>query len=83
MIELLRKIRKSKGLSIRKLSKISGISKTYLAKMENHPILSNPTVDKIFKLEESLRVEYGTVYLYLIESRKNINNIEIDEDQKS
>ena len=70
MIELLREIRESKGFSLRELAKVSGISKTHLSNMENHPTKSNPTIDKIFKLEQALNVEYGTVYLYLVLKKK-------------
>lgn len=71
VIELLRVIRLNAGLSLRELSKRSGISKTYLIDMEKYPHKCNPTINKIFILEEALNVEYGTVYLYLIECRKN------------
>jgi transcriptional regulator with XRE-family HTH domain len=80
VIELLRKIRNDAGISLRKLSKMSGISKTYLIDMEIHPNKCNPTFEMIFNLEQSLKVKPGTVYLYFVDI---INNLEIDESINS
>ncbi|NMF04597.1 helix-turn-helix domain-containing protein [Clostridium beijerinckii] len=78
---MLRKRRNDIGLSLRKLSKISGISKTYLISMEKYPNRCNPTFEIIFKLEKSLLVEHGTVYLYFADLRKDIIiNTELKDD---
>lgn len=52
----IRTIRKSKRISINKLSKISGISLGYLSDLENNKF-TNPTLDKLNKIAESLRVD--------------------------
>jgi transcriptional regulator with XRE-family HTH domain len=71
VINLLKKLRENKGLSLRKLAKISGVSKTYLADMENNPNICNPSFNFIFKLEKSLDLEPGEIYLYFVYCRKN------------
>lgn len=68
---MLREIRINKGLSLRALSRISGISRTYLIDMEKHPGQVNPTVDMIIHLEKSLNVKPGTIYLYFVYCREN------------
>ena len=71
MINLLKEIRETKGLSLRRLAKISGISKAYLADMENNPNSCNPSFNFIFKLEQSLNLEHGEIYLYFVHCRIN------------
>lgn len=68
---MLREIRINKGLSLRELAKISGISRTYLLDIERNPGKVNPTIDMIIQLEKSLNVEPGTIYLYFVYCRKN------------
>jgi transcriptional regulator with XRE-family HTH domain len=65
----LRKIRKDKGLSLHKLSEISGISKAYLIDMEKHPDKCNPSFNFIFRLEQSLNLEHGEIYSYFVYCR--------------
>lgn len=73
---MLREKRNDMRLSLRKLAKKSGISKTYLIDMERYPSKCNPTFEIMFNLEQSLNIEPGTVYLYFLDSRKNMSNID-------
>jgi transcriptional regulator with XRE-family HTH domain len=51
----IRKIRRSKKLSINALSKITGISLGYLSDLENNKA-SNPTMEKLQKIADALNV---------------------------
>lgn len=55
MIVKLAEYRQAKGLSIRKLSKISGVSRTYISDIERD-ICENPSVEIICKLCKVLGV---------------------------
>lgn len=49
--------------------------------MEKYPNKCNPTFEVMFKLEKSLLVEHGTVYLYFSDLRKDILiNTELNSD---
>jgi len=51
----IRKIRKSKKISINKLSELSGVSLGYLSDLENNKV-TNPTINTLDKLSEVLKV---------------------------
>lgn len=53
--EKVREIRKQKGLSINKLSKISGVSLGYLSDLENNKT-NNPSLETLNKIAEGLEV---------------------------
>jgi XRE family transcriptional regulator, master regulator for biofilm formation len=52
---LLQKIRQEKGYSLNRLSKLTGISKSYLSLLERH-IQKNPSIDIIEKIAKALDV---------------------------
>jgi XRE family transcriptional regulator, master regulator for biofilm formation len=58
----IRELRIKKGLSLNKLSKLTGISKSYLSFLERD-IKSNPSLDILMKIAETLKVDID----YLIE----------------
>ena len=51
-IEELRKMRKNLGISQKELARISGVSQSYIARLEKGSI--NPTYDKVRKIFEYL-----------------------------
>ncbi|WP_423799534.1 helix-turn-helix domain-containing protein [Neobacillus sp. SAB-20_R2A] len=52
----IRKLRMKKGISLNKLSKETGVSKSYLSFLERD-IKSNPSLDILKKIAESLKVD--------------------------
>lgn len=64
-IEELRKMRKNLGISQKELAKVSGVSQSYVARLEKGSI--NPTYDKVRK-----------IYEYLNKSGQKANSIDID-----
>lgn len=64
-IEELRKMRKNLGISQKELAKVSGVSQSYVARLEKGSI--NPTYDKVKK-----------IYEYLNKSGQKATSIDID-----
>lgn len=64
--ERIQQQRKSKGLSLIKLSKLSGVSKTYLSEIESGQ-KSNPSADVLLKIATAL----GVSLPYLIQGDQN------------
>lgn len=58
MILKIKQIREGKGLSINELSKLSGISASYISELENEQNnKKNPTISVICKLAKALEVK--------------------------
>jgi transcriptional regulator with XRE-family HTH domain len=57
-------IRLQRGLSVRELSKLSGVSKSTINRIENNEC--NPTLYTICKLAAALNIEPHTLYDYQI-----------------
>lgn len=54
-------LRKLKGLSIRKLSKLSNVSRSYLEDLENGKKF-NPTLDKLYSIADALDVNIKDLF---------------------
>ena len=63
--ERIKEQRSNKGLSLDKLSKLSGVSKTYLSEIESG-VKSNPSADVLLKIATALDVSLP----YLLEGNK-------------
>lgn len=59
---LVREVRKSKGLTIVELSKISGISKSHISEIETNEQM--PTLPMLCLLAEALEVKPEKLYTY-------------------
>ncbi|MBM7646773.1 transcriptional regulator with XRE-family HTH domain [Scopulibacillus daqui] len=70
----LMKIRKSKGLSLDKVSELTGVSKAMLAQIEKGK--SNPTVSTLWKIANGLQVSFSS---FLKEEKPKITKINIEE----
>ncbi len=57
----IKKIRENKKLSIRKLSQLTGISRTYLNDLENNRKF-NPTLDTLYKISSVLDVNIKKLF---------------------
>ena len=53
--------RDAKGLTQQQLEDLSGVDRTWIAKIEADPVNANPTVDTVRKLEEGLSLRRGTL----------------------
>lgn len=54
-------IRKKKGISIRELSKITNISRSYLSELENNKKI-NPTLQSLIKIASALNVNVKDLF---------------------
>jgi transcriptional regulator with XRE-family HTH domain len=59
--EMLRNIRKKKGMKIRELAKDSNVSASYISMLENGQLRKDPSEETITKLEKALGVKTGTL----------------------
>lgn len=73
---MLKKKRKEKNITLSELSEITGMSKSYLNKLENKRF-SNVTIQVILKLSQKLDIDKTKLFLFFseIESAK-IKNID-------
>jgi len=55
----IKRLRKSRGMSVAKLATLSGVSRSYLHLIEKGE--NSPTVDKIDAIAEALGVRYGII----------------------
>lgn len=69
MTSKLKEIRLKKGYTLEKLSKATGLSSTYLNRIENG-LQTNPSLDTIDKIANELDEDLVTIF-YII---KNMNN---------
>ncbi|MCL4341722.1 MAG: helix-turn-helix domain-containing protein, partial [Candidatus Thermoplasmatota archaeon] len=67
-IEELRKMRKNLGISQKELAHVSGVSQSYIARLEKGNL--NPTYDKIRK-----------IYEYLNKTGNKVNSIDISAEK--
>lgn len=68
---MIKEKRQEKMLTQAKLAKNLGISKSYLSKLEKHPLFCNPNINLILKLSKELDIDPAKIFLYFIEE-KNI-----------
>lgn len=64
---MLKKLRKQKGLTQIQLSKLSGISQSYISDLEKDYFISSPTVRQIIALSNSLDIDKVELFLYFAE----------------
>lgn len=57
----IKKIRKTKGISLNKLHNLSGVSKSYLSNLENNKTF-NPTMFILEKISEALQVDIKDLF---------------------
>lgn len=70
IVFVIKKIRENKNISLYKLSKITGLSRTYLRKIENN-INTNPTLSVLEKIATSLEVDIKDLFY----SKLDIDNL--------
>lgn len=58
---LIRNIRLSKHLSVRRLSGLSGVSRTYISEIENGR--KSPTLETLYKLAKALNVRVKDLFV--------------------
>ncbi|WP_455804293.1 helix-turn-helix domain-containing protein [Clostridium butyricum] len=68
---MLRSKRKEKHLTELQIAEITGISKSYVHKLEKHPEKCNPTLNLIIHLAKALDVTPFFVLRFFLNSRKN------------
>lgn len=61
---MIKKARRTKGLSQNELSKITNISQSYLSKLERTTFTHSPTVTQILALSKALDIDKVTIFLY-------------------
>lgn len=70
---MIKKARKIKGLSQVKLSKITGISQSYISRLERNVFIHSPTIRQVIALANALELDPVSVAAYFIS--KEINSI--------
>lgn len=73
---LIKEFRKKNGLSIKKLSELTGISRSYLYNLENNKKF-NVNLDKLYKIANALNVNIKDLFyttLDLEDLRKELHN---------
>jgi transcriptional regulator with XRE-family HTH domain len=58
---LIEPLRKGKGMSIRNLSILSGVSHTEIGRIESGEV--SPTLDTLFRLSDALRVDIKETFI--------------------
>jgi transcriptional regulator with XRE-family HTH domain len=76
----IKKLRKSKGISLTKLHNLSGVSKSYLSDLENNRTF-NPTMFILKKIAQALKVDIKDLFYSFkdIETLKQEMYIKIDK----
>lgn len=59
---VIKEVREQKGLTQEELSKRSGISRNYIAELENNKKV-NPSFETVFKISQALGVEIRQIYV--------------------
>ncbi len=70
---MLESARKNKGLTQKQLSKLSGISQSYISKLEDSYFIHSPTITQIITLSRALDIDPLELADYFI--KKEINSI--------
>jgi transcriptional regulator with XRE-family HTH domain len=67
--------RVKKGWSQRKLSSVSGVSQSYISKLENSNIIHSPTLKQIIALALALNIDPKSLAGNLIEKEMKYQNL--------
>ena len=60
LAEVLKNLRETKGLTLRRVEKVTGISNAYLSQLENGKT-QNPSANVLYKLAEAYGVEFNAL----------------------
>lgn len=68
---MIKKARKRKGLTQKKLSAITGISQSYISRLERNVFIHSPTIRQVITLANSLELDPVSVAAYFISKEMN------------
>lgn len=63
---MIKKARKRKGLTQKKLSDITGISQSYISRLERNVFIHSPTIRQVITLANALELDPISVAAYFI-----------------
>lgn len=70
---MLKTLRKQKGLTQVQLSKIAGLSQSYISDLEKEYFINSPTIRQVIALSNALDVNKVELFLYFAEKEMVFN----------